>query len=129
MRRTVALLFLLMFGSCESNRPPSAARERVAEASAFTHRYAQSRLARWDVRARAAGADCSVLLVETAIVLEDSMVEALHYGGGSYDVYRGGVQQFWHDRAFRGVAYRDSTGHLWTFGDVGNAEAAALVVC
>src|ERR1051325_2643229 len=130
MTRTFTLAFLIVLGnSCESNRPTSAATARVTDASAFTHRYAESRLPRWNVRAAAAGDGCRVLFVETAIVMEDSMVEALHYGGGSYDVYRGGVQQFWHDRAFRGVAYKDGTGHLWTFGNVGNAEAAALVAC
>ena len=130
MRRTFTLaLLILLGGSCESHRPTSSTSERITDAGAFTHRYARSRLARWNVRAHAAGADCGVLFVETAIVMEDSMVEALHYGGGSYDVYQGGVQQFWHDRAFRGVAYKDSTGHLWTFGNVSDAETSALAVC
>jgi hypothetical protein len=122
------ILLMLLAPACESHRPKSN-NERIAAASAFTERYASSSLAYWDVRAHAAGPDCGVLLVESKIVLEDAMVEALHYGGGAYDVYKGGVQQFWHDRAFRGVAYRDGTGHVWTYGDVTTAEGQALTPC
>jgi hypothetical protein len=121
------ILFVVLAG-CESNRP-KANNEHIAAASTFTRQYASSRLAYWDVRAHAAGSDCGVLLVESKIVLEDAMVEKLHYGGGAYDIYKGGVQQFWRDRGFRGVAYRDGAGRIWTYGDVTTAEGQVLVPC
>ncbi|HUP59650.1 MAG TPA: hypothetical protein VNA69_04445 [Thermoanaerobaculia bacterium] len=124
MKRTTALFLLFAIGACESNRKAPADRERVIAASALTQRYAQSPLARWNVRGRAAGADCGVLFVETAVIMEDSMVEALHYGAGVYDVYKGGVQQFSRDGAFRGVAYKDKSGRVWTFGEISAAETS-----
>jgi len=126
---TTAFFIAAAIVSCESNKQRPNDNSQVAAATDFTSRYANSRLARWDVRAHAAGADCRVLFVETAIVMEDSMVEALHYGGGAYDVYKGGAQQYGHDRAFRGVAYRDGSGRVWTYGDVTTPEAATLAVC
>ena len=125
MTRMIAIAAILTSGlfSCESNQPRSTKNDHVAAADAFTSRYARSRLARWNVEAHAAGSDCRVLYVQTKIVMEDSMVEALHYGGGAYDVYQGGVQQYSHDRAFRGVAYRDGSGKVWTYGDVRTPEA------
>jgi len=130
MKRAITLLLLtLLANACESDRPNTPHNEHIAAAGMFTDRYAHSRLAHWDIRARAAGADCGVLLIETAIVMEDSMVEALHYGGGAYDVYEGGAQQFWRDRGFRGVAYKDGTGRVWTYGDVTMAEGQALTPC
>ncbi|PYQ26596.1 MAG: hypothetical protein DMF56_23580 [Acidobacteria bacterium] len=121
----VALTIAAWMSSCDSNQPRMKSNEHVAAADAFTSRYARSRLARWNVQAHAAGTDCGVFFVQTKIVMEDSMVEALHYGGGAYDVYRGGVQQYSHDRAFRGVAYRDGSGRMWTYGDVTTGEALA----
>lgn len=102
---------------------------RVTAASFFTQRYSHSRLAKWNVRASAAGRDCGVLLVETSIVMEDSMVEAMHYGGGAYGVIEGGVQRFYRERSFRGVAYKDSSSRIWTYGDVTREEAEALKRC
>ena len=127
MTRMIAVALIIAGGvfSCESNQLRAAKNVQVAAADAFTSRYARSRLAPWDVEAHAAGADCRVLFVQTKIVMEDSMVEALHYGGGAYDVYQGGVQQYSHDRAFRGVAYRDGSGRVWTYGDVRTPEALA----
>ena len=124
MRRTnaVALLVLVLSGACELNRPAEG-RERITAASALTHSYARSALAPWYVRGRAAAADCRVLFVETSVVMDDAMVEALHYGAGAYDVYRGGVEQFSRDHNFRGVAYRDFSGRTWVFGAVNPAEA------
>lgn len=131
MKRTVATTLFVLIGivSCKSNRHPAQTDTRMSAATTLTDRYSHSALSRWDVRGRAAGTDCSVLYVETAIILEESMVEALHYGVGAYDVYTGGIQQFSRDRAFRGVAYRDSSGKVWTFGEVSPAEAGALVPC
>ncbi|HYC60322.1 MAG TPA: hypothetical protein VEK79_12235 [Thermoanaerobaculia bacterium] len=101
----------------------------IKHADHFTERYAQSRLARWNVHARAAGRDCAVLFVETSMILEDSMIEAMHYGAGAYDIHEGGVQQFLRERAFRGVAYKDRSGRLWTYGAVTPAEAEGLTPC
>lgn len=92
-------------------------------ASSLTQRYAQSALAQWHVQGQAAGTDCGVLFVETSVMLEDALVEALHTGTGGYDVYSGGVQQYSRDRAFRGVAYRDRSRRIWRFGDVPSSEA------
>jgi hypothetical protein len=128
MKRTIALsLSIAIALACSESSPRR--NERVAAAGGLTQRYARSALARWEVRGRAAGADCRVLLVVTAIVMDDSMVEALHYGAGAYDVYPGGLQQFSRDRAFRGVVYRDRSDRVWLYDDVTPAEAAALVPC
>jgi len=131
MTRILAMTLSALLGlvSCRLNRQPEQDSTRRSAASALTDRYAHSALSRWDVRGRAAGRDCGVLYVETSIILEDSMVEALHYGIGAYDVYAGGIQQFSRDRAFRGVAYKDSSGRVWTFGEVSPAEAGAPVPC
>jgi len=126
-RMVTAILFML--SACNANQPPAQDLARRSAANALTDRYAHSALARWDVRGHAAGDDCGVLYVETEIILEDSMVEALHYGVGAYDVYRGGIRQYSRDRAFRGVAYKDGSGKVWTFGEVGPAEAGAIVPC
>ena len=102
---------------------------RVTAASLFTRRYEKSSLSGWNVRAEAAGPQCSVLLVQVAIVLDDSMVEAMHYGAGAYAVYDGGVERFYRERAFRGVAYRDASGRIWTYGALELPEAETLVAC
>jgi hypothetical protein len=129
MKTILAATLSVVIGSaCDSSRAPAPGNERIAAAGAFTSLYAPS-LAHWDVRGRAAGTDCSVLFVETAIVMDESIVEALHYGGGHYNTYRGGVDKFSRDRAFRGVAYKDSTGRLWTFGGVTHSEAESLAPC
>lgn len=129
MKRALTMILLAALAArCESQRP-KASNEHIAAAGEMTSRYARSAIAHWDVRARAGGADCGVLLVETKIVMEDSKIEALHYGGGVYDVYKGGVDQFGRDRAFRGVVYRDATGRVWTYGDLSAGEGPALEPC
>jgi hypothetical protein len=97
----------------------------VAAANLLTQRYATSRFAAWRIRATARGNDCSVLVLQTSIILEDSMIEAMHYGAGSYDTYDGGMQQFTRDHRFRGVAYKDISGKIWTYGPVSRKEAEA----
>ena len=90
---------------------------------------AQSKLAAWNVRASAAGRDCSVLLIDTSVVMEESMVEALHYGGGDYSIVDdAGAERFCRQRAFRGVAYRDATGRIWAY-DLSADEARTLKRC
>jgi hypothetical protein len=130
--RVLTVLLLLLLTACPKKPAPIAPAhvdEHIAAAAALTHRYARSRLAEWNVHAAAAGRDCHVLLVETGVIMEDGMVEALHYGLGAYDVLDGGVRHFSRARAFRGVAYRDSTGRIWTYGEVTADEAKHLAVC
>jgi hypothetical protein len=121
------MILALLAATCESRPRPSS--NHVAAANVFTARYAHSRFAGWKVRASARGRDCDVLLVETDMVMEDSMVEAMHYGAGAYGVIDGGVQRFCRDRAFRGVAYKDSSGRIWAYGDVTAQDAATLPRC
>src|SRR4051794_14423721 len=92
------MILALLAAMCESH--PRSPGKHVAAANVFTQRYARSRFAGWKVRASARGRDCDVLLVETDMVMEDSMVEAMHYGAGAYGVVDGGVQRFYRDRAF-----------------------------
>jgi hypothetical protein len=127
--RTVTLCTMLAAAACTPKSTQPRNNARVRDASVFTEHYSKSRLAQWNVRARAAGADCAVLFVETAIILEDSMIEAMHYGAGAYDIYDGGVQRFSRERAFRGVAYKDKSGRVWTYGAVTTAEAERLAPC
>ncbi|HEV7486972.1 MAG TPA: hypothetical protein VGQ65_14935 [Thermoanaerobaculia bacterium] len=121
------MIFALLAAMCESR--PHSPGKHVAAAHVFTDRYAHSRFVRWNVRASARGRDCDVLLVETDMVMEDSMVEAMHYGAGAYGVVDGGVQRFYRDRSFRGVAYKDSSGRIWAYGDVTAQDAATLPRC
>jgi hypothetical protein len=53
----------------------------------------------------------------------------MHYGAGSYDTYKGGVQKFTRDHVFRGVAYKDVSGRFWTYGTVSPAETEQVVTC
>jgi hypothetical protein len=121
------MILALLIATCESR--PRLSDNHVDAAHVFTDRYAHSRFAGWKVRASARGRDCDVLLVETDMVMEDSMVEAMHYGAGAYGVVDGGVQRFYRDRSFRGVAYKDSSGRIWAYGNVTAQEAATLPRC
>ena len=130
----LGMLLLTAVITCESNRmksprKPSSSDGRIAAANAFTRRYAQSRFSGWNIRADAAGTDCDVLLVRTSIVLEESMIEAMHYGAGAYDIYDGGVQHFCREQTFRGVAYKDASDRVWTYGAVSVAEAEGMTAC
>ena len=128
--RAVCLLSSLSFIACDGHwRQPAATPDRDIAAKVLTERYAQSRFAPWNVHAAAAGSDCAVLLVQTSVILEPGMVEALHYGAGPYDVVDGGVRQFYPERTFRGVVYKDSTGRVWNYGSVSAREAETLPLC
>ena len=135
MRTLTTLLFTsLTIVACELHRPPApqipvADPSRAAAADVFNARYARSRFSRWHVQGTTAGPQCDVLFVRTAILLEESMVESIHYGAGAYDVYDGGVQQFYRDRKFRGVVYKDPSLRVWTYGDVQVPEAEQLAPC
>jgi hypothetical protein len=130
MRRFAVLsLLALVVMSCESNRLPTERDNRIAAARIFTRRFALSSLSAWNVRASAAAEDCGVLFITTTMNLDEPMIETMHYGTGVYDVNRGGVQRFCRERSFRGVAYRDGSGHTWTYGATDRAEAAAMKPC
>ena len=129
---TSVLLVVLMGLGCGPGHTeglPRSAKAHIDSARKFTDLYSRSRLSGWDIRASAAGADCDILRIEVSIILEDSMVEAIHYGAGSYDVYAGGVQHFSHERMFRAVSYKDASGRLWTYGSLSRNEAETLVPC
>lgn len=101
----------------------------VTAASALTRKYAQSRFEKWNVRATATGRDCSVLLVETSIVLDESMVEAMHYGIGPYALEGRGLQNFSQEGGFRGVVYKDPTDRVFPYGDLRNENPRFLAPC
>lgn len=130
---TIALLLASVAGGCTGGnaRADAPGVTHVAQADAFTRLYGgrKSPLGHWQMRANAAGSDCGVLYVQTPIILEDSLIEALHYGAGPYEIYSGGVRKFCRDGAFRAVAYRDGSGRIWTYGNVTQREAEALTPC
>lgn len=129
--RQLLLIAAIVAGACtRSDAPVRASRDtHLAAADAFTDRYHASALRTWRMRARAAGADCSILVVETPMLLDDTIVEAMHYGTGSYAVDDGGIERFSRERAFRGVVYRDKTHRVWTFGNVTRIEVAGVQTC
>lgn len=127
--RCVLLASSLMATVCAPQQPLSPREQHVAAASLLAGRCASSRLAKWNIRGTAAGDDCDVLLVDTSMVLDDSLAESIHYGSGAYAVVDGGVRRFTRERAFRAVAYRDRTGRVWTYGDLTRREAEELQPC
>jgi hypothetical protein len=103
-------------------RAPLSDDQRVVAAGDLARLYAKSKLARWDVTAAAAGADCGILLVATPVVMEETMVAAMHYGAGSYKVMEGGIDRYSRQSRFRGVVYRDGSGMVWPYGDASKTE-------
>ena len=126
--KNTAFAACLIVAAC-TPRQPSPRDTHIAAAASLAGRCATSRLARWNIRGSAAGADCNVLLVDTSMVLDDSLTEAIHYGTGAYAVVDGGVRRFTRARAFRGVVYRDRTGRVWTYGDLTRREAEEMQPC
>lgn len=126
---TRVLAVALFAIACAPPQQQSPREERIAAASLLTQRCAASRLAKWNIRGVAAGADCSVLMVDTSMVLDDALVEAIHYGTGPYAVVDGGVRQFTRLQAFRAVAYRDRIGRIRTYGNLTQTEAEELQPC
>jgi hypothetical protein len=122
-RYRIAMTLLLLF-ACRA--VPDG---HISAASALTRRYALSRFQQWNVRASAAGKDCSVLLVETSVVLDESMVEAMHYGIGPYAIEERGLQSFSQDGGFRGVVYKDPTARVFPYGDLGAEDPKSLAAC
>jgi hypothetical protein len=126
----VFLLVVLTTSSCGEKKQDDHRQVLVSAAKYLTARCADSRLRGWNVKADAAGSDCRVLYVRTSVVLEDAMIEALHYGAGAYaTIGRGGIDQFSSESAFRGVAYKDASGRIWTYGNVSLDEAEELEPC
>jgi len=131
LARTFLLGALLILGGaqCTAKRSAANAGQHVAAARSLAQLYDASRFHAWHIRANAAGRDCRVLLLETGIILDGSMIEAMHYGAGEYDAYGGGVKRFLRLHEFRGVAYKDVSKCIWTYGDVTQDEAERLVKC
>jgi hypothetical protein len=125
MRLTISVLLLLCLTHCQS-RPMSI---HAAAAEVLKERYDESPLSRWKMRVHAAGRDCDVLLVETDHVLDVGIIEAMHYGGDSLRIYRGGIHDFYRQRTFRGVVYRDFTLRAWPYGEVHQGEAESMRPC
>ena len=122
---TMTVVFSLFCGSNVS----TASGTRIEAANTLTSQYAQSKFAQWELHAVAAGADCSVLYITTAKVLDDSVIEAMHYGAAPHDVYPGGVNRFYRDQHFLGAAYKDHNGRLWTYGEVTLNRSDRLDAC
>jgi hypothetical protein len=143
----LSVFCLLAVGSVDSNRSSSALRDvkppgagndsersvgqdvRAMAASLFTSRYSNSAFSSWNVRAAPAGSDCAILLINIGIEMDDSQIQAMQYGEGSYAVYDGGVEHFYHERTFRGVVYKDARGRTWRYGLVSSSEAKHLPHC
>jgi hypothetical protein len=101
---------------------------RSTAAALFTSRYASSNWSGLHIRARSAGDDCGVLLVDIGAAMDADAIDDLHYGR-MYAVYEGGIEHFYHERSFRGVVYRDASGHVRRYGLVSRAEAKHLTPC
>lgn len=126
-----ALFCALAAIACESHSPaarqyPGNSAPRREAAQRLTMRYADSPVGSWNVRATAAGTNCEVLLIEMPMPVDTSTVEAMHHGVAAYDFFPGGVNRFRREHAFRGVAYKDSSGYLWEYGNITAADLQAL---
>ncbi|MDQ3283039.1 MAG: hypothetical protein M3Q69_16690 [Acidobacteriota bacterium] len=128
--------FLLLDCHQSPTAPVHRSRSRAAyveSANTFTDHYGVSQLPAWQLHANAASAatgdTCDVLLVETPMVLDTTVVDALHYGTNQPESIKGGIQKFYRRAVFRGVVYKDSTGRTWTYGNVTEDEAQQLVPC
>jgi len=98
-------------------------------ATFLTGRYADSRIAHWRVRARTAGPECTVLHLHLAIPADDATIESLHYGSGPYDVVPGGINRYFRDNAFLGVAYEDQNERIWTYGGISRKDFRSMDRC
>ena len=115
--RSALLLALL---TC--NAPP-AERDAGHDATAFTRQHAKHKL-----HASVAGSDCRVLVIRMETAFSNDLVESIQYGTGGYGAF-GGAEQFAHERGFRAVVYRDSTGALRTYGAITRDEAQSMPNC
>jgi hypothetical protein len=132
MRLTAIAVLALLAVHCtrdDARTQQPGVKERVVAAQLLTSDCAASRLSALKVHASAAGSDCGILFIETPMVLEGAIVEAMHYGNGAYELYHGGFYQFSRARAFRGVTYKDGSGEVWFYGNVSRSEAESLRPC
>ena len=102
---------------------------RREAAAQLTDLHKRSRLAEWNIRAHTAGPACNILLVEIGIVIDESFIEAMHYGHGSYGVVENGIQYFYLEHGFRGVVYQDKSTKRWSYGELSDAEAQKVAPC
>ena len=121
MRRLAITLAALLF--CRCHEDPQT-RRALEAAQRFSNQYANQ-----DLKASVAGSDCLVLLIRSHTRLNDTAVETIHYGIGSFTAYKGGAAQFADDEKFRAVVYRDGSGKLWTYGSTTIDEAQSLPSC
>lgn len=126
---SITLTLLLCAGGCGRRPAPTSGNPYVVAADRLTEDYAHSPLSKWKIRAQAAGRDCSILFIETPMILEESLIDAIHYGAGAYGVHENGIDAFCRQRSFRGTAYQDRSGRIWTYGDITSSQAAALRRC
>jgi hypothetical protein len=130
MNQIAALALLVMtVTSCAPARRSAAEDIRISAARLLTMQYERSELAKWQVRAAAAGPDCGVLLVHIPFGVEDAMIRAMHYGAGAYNVYDGGVERFYPQYTFASVVYTDASTRMWVYGDIQERDALKLETC
>ena len=58
------------------------------------------------------------VFVQTPVVMERTMVDAMHYGLGSYRISDTSIDELYRARGFRGVLYKDGSKRLWVYGEV-----------
>lgn len=87
---------------------------RVLAADELTGRFERVPAAKLNIRADAAGQDCSTLVLHVQTAMDDSVAEALHYGESGYAAYPGGVQAFARARGFKVVIYLDTWDRWWS---------------
>lgn len=135
----LTLLVYAFLARCSNDAGPAAAVphriarnlgqvERVRSARELTSRYEHSRFVQWHVQAKAAGDLCNVLVIQTPVVMDASMVDAMHGGKGEYDLGES-VQSFYLEAQFRGVVYLDGSRRVWTYGAVKQSEVEELEPC
>lgn len=110
---------LLLFLGCLNDQTKTS---KTAEV--FTRAYGNQKL-----QAVMAGSDCQVLLIKSSVPLDRATIESIHYGIGEYGAHYGGAEQFAAEYRLRAVVYRDSAGHMQTYGATTRAEAESMPVC
>lgn len=114
----VFALIAVCYDTACGPRPLSAEQSHGDAAKWLKARYATSRLAHWSVQVGTAGPGCSILYLRLPMPTDDATIESMHYSSGAYDIYPGGVNRFYRERAFTGVVYIDQSQRMWTYGEV-----------
>lgn len=102
--------------------PKQQKRALILAADELTGMFHVHPLDEYRITAYASGQDCTTLLLTSTIVLDDNMVEDLHFGGG-VPAYRNGVMGFALARGFSRVKYVDTWGKTW----LGHLDGAGVV--